>query len=570
MYLARLKIQNLALVDALDAEFRPQLIAVTGETGAGKSMILGSLQLLLGQRAEASQIRKGATRASVEAVFEFAEKVPRHVEEVLHALSIELEPGEPLIVRRELSENGRALAQVAGRLVSVRQLGEVTARLLDIHSQHEQQSLTQRRWQRETLDAFAGAAEVAEMVRTLYEKWAGTQREYEDWLTRERELRRQEDLLRFQVNEIAQAHLEPGEEEELLARESMLANTEALRASFATMLNLLQNEEHGVLSSLQRLQRELQHVQQVDARTAEWAALVGEAQERLGEFERACISYAEGLEADPHELARVQARLHLIAQLKKKYGDTIAEILAFGERAKRALAELGSFEERVEGLKARANQLRAELEEAAARLSAQRRAAAPKLARAVEHELTQLGMPHTHFRVALEPLAELSSAGAENVEFLIATNPGEDPKPLAKVASGGELSRITLALKCVASCRDDVPVLVFDEIDAGISGTVAHAVGERLRRLSANHQVFVITHMPQIACRAASHFAVEKSVCEDRTIVTMRALNVDARVEEIARMLGGDTKAARAHARELLSPESPDAPATRTRKKAVT
>lgn len=563
MFLARLKIDNLALVESLDVEFEPRLIAVTGETGAGKSMILGSLMLLLGQRAESGLVRKGAKRASVEAVFDLSGGIPAALASALRDLGIELEPNEPLILRRDISDNSRAAAQIAGRLVSVRQLGELTALLLDIHSQHDQQSLTQRRWQRDVLDAFAGAASLADTVRSLFDQWSAAQREHDDWLARERELRRNEDLLRFQLNEISQAHLNPDEEPELLVRENLLANAEKLGAAAAALLATLQNDEHGVSAALQLMQRQLLHMQQLDPRTAEWAALISSAQDNLAEFERACAAYADQLESDPAELARVQARLHLIDQLKKKYGDSIPDILAFAENVKRELADLGSFEERVQNLKSRADALRAQLEQAAAQLSARRRAAAPKLARAVEKELAQLGMEHTRLHVALQPLDALSASGAESVEFLVATNPGEDPKPLAKVASGGELSRITLALKCVATCRDDVPVLIFDEIDAGISGTVAHAVGERLRRLSANHQVFVITHMAQIAARAASHFAVSKSVSADRTAVAMTLLTGAAREDELARMLGGDSKAARAHARELLAADAAPSPSSR-------
>jgi len=566
MYLARLKIHNLALVDALDVEFEPHLTAVTGETGAGKSMILGSLLLLLGQRAETGLVRKGASRASIEAVFVTNGEIPGDLLLSLRHLGVELEPNEPLILRREISDNGRALAHIAGRLVPVRQLGEISSRLLDIHSQHDQQSLTQRRWQRDVLDAFAGAAPLADSVRSLFDQWSAAQREHDDWLARERELRRSEDLLRFQLNEISNAHLSPDEESLLLERENILANAEELTSTTNALLSLLQHEEHGLSPALQQLQRLLLHMQQLDPHTAEWSALVSTAQDNLSEFERLCSSYADHIESDPAELARVQARLHLILQLKKKYGDSIPDILAFAEKAKQELAALGSFEQRVHELKARADALRADLEKTAAELSARRRAAAPKLARAVEKELAQLGMHQTRLHIALQPLDAISSAGAESVEFLVTTNPGEDPKPLAKVASGGELSRITLALKCVATCRDDVPVLVFDEIDAGISGSVAHAVGERLRRLSASHQVFVITHMAQIAARAASHFAVSKSVAADRTTVAMSLLSGPAREDELARMLGGDSKAARAHARELLASDNP-APPSSSRKK---
>jgi len=554
MHLARLRIENLALVDALDAAFEAGTTAVTGETGAGKSMILGSLELLLGSRADAAMVRKGAPRATVEAVIEAVAGPGRSAEalrSVLGPLGIELDGDEPLILRREVAESGRSIAHVGGRLVTVRQLAEITANLIDLHSQHDQQSLTQRRWQREALDSFGGALELADTVRSAYQAWRAARAEHEDWLARERELRRQEDLFRFQSAEIRKAQLQPGEEESLLQRETMLANAEALRGTATTVLDLLGNEEQGAAARLRSAQRELQRLAQLDPGAASWSETLTETLVRCVELERECTAYLERLEVNPGELEKVQDRLHLIGQLKKKYGDSIDAVLEFAAKAEQDLAALGNFEDKLAGLDAKAKALETELKAQAAKLSAKRRAAAGKLSTQVEKELAQLGMKGTSFVVSLEPGAEITASGAEDIEFLIAVNPGEDPKPLTKVASGGELSRITLALKCVAMRGDDVPVLVFDEIDAGVGGTVAHAVGERLQALGEHHQVFVITHLPQIACRADAQFAVSKTVSGDRTTVAMTLLAGDAREKELARMLGGESKTALAHAHEL-------------------
>jgi DNA repair protein RecN (Recombination protein N) len=556
MYLARLRIENLALVERVDVEFPNALLAVTGETGAGKSMILGSLQLLLGQRADTDLLRKGAARASIEGVFAWddaADPAKNRITQTLAQAGIELDGDEPLIVRRELHESGRSTAQIAGRLVPVRQLAEIAEAFIDIHSQHEQQSLTQRRWQRDMLDAYAGASELAARVRALHTQWRAAENEHADWLARERELRRQEDLLRFQLNDIRSVQLRPAEDTELTQRETVLAHATELAETLAQLSAMLDDDEQGLVTQIRRALKTAHHLEQRDPACAPWAATLSAMLQSLNDVRGDCTAYAARLEADPGELNRVQDRIHQIVQLKKKYGESIETILAFAAQADEQLQSLGSFEERLTSLRATADALRRDLGEAGTQLSRARRAAAPKLATQVTGELAQLGMAAARVVAQLTPVPEPGPHGMEELELLISTNPGEEPKPLAKIASGGELSRVMLALKCVAMRRDDVPVLVFDEIDAGISGAVAHAVAERLQRLAAAHQVFVITHMPQIACRAVIQFSVEKTVVQERTSVTMRALAGAERETELTRMLGDDSTHARAHARELLA-----------------
>jgi DNA repair protein RecN (Recombination protein N) len=556
MYLARLRIENLALVERVDVEFPAALLAVTGETGAGKSMILGSLQLLLGQRADTDLLRKGAPRAAIEGVFAWDgahDGARARVAQALANCGIELDADEPLILRRELQDSGRSVAQIAGRLVPVRQLAEITEALIDIHSQHDQQSLTQRRWQREMLDAYADATAPAACARTLHAQWRGAETEHADWLARERELRRQEDLVRFQRNEIRAAHLQPGEDAELTQRETVLAHATELAEALAHLTAMLDDEEQGLTAQTQRALKTAHQLEHRDQACASWPATLAGVLQSLNELRGECAGYAARLEADPGELERVQNRIHQIDQLKKKYGDTLEVILAFAEQADTQLQALGSFEEHLTALRTAADAQHRALLDTCAQLSRARQAAAPKLAALVNTELAQLGMPTARVVVQLTPLTEPGAAGAEEIELLISTNPGEEPKPLAKIASGGELSRVMLALKCAAMRRDDVPVLVFDEIDAGISGAVAHAVAERLQRLAAAHQVFVITHMPQIACRAMAQFSVEKTIAHERTSVSMHLLDDPARETELTRMLGGDSTHARAHARELLA-----------------
>ena len=555
MHLARLRIENLALVDALDAAFAPGMIAVTGETGAGKSMILGSLELLLGARADVGLVRKGAARAVVEAVFEpcgGTDRRARALRAEFETIGIVLDDDDPLILRREIAQSGRSIAQVAGRLVTVRQLASITTHLIDIHSQHDQQSLTQKRWQRDALDAFAGALDLADTVRAAHQAWRAAQAELDDWKARDRELRRQEDLLRFQIEEIHKVQPELGEDSRLMQRETVLANAEELRTVATAVRSLLGDDEQGAAARLRLAQRELQRLSHLDPATAPWSTTLAEALVHTDDVEHQCDAYLDRVDADPGELEKVQDRLHLLTQLKKKYGSTIEEILAYAGKAEEELRQIGGYEDRLTALAGKADALCSEVRGHAVKLSAKRKVAAAKLRVQVEKELAQLGMAQATFIASLEPAAEIGPAGAEEVEFLIAANPGEDPKPLNKVASGGELSRITLALKCIATRTDDMPVLVFDEIDAGVGGTVAHAVGERLQSLGVTHQVFVITHLPQIACRARTHLSVSKTVAGARTTVSLDALDEEGRERELARMLGGDSKTAIAHARELM------------------
>jgi DNA repair protein RecN (Recombination protein N) len=555
MHLTRLRIENIALVDSLDVELPAGLIAVTGETGAGKSMILGSLHLLLGQRADSSLVREEGSKGRVEGLFEFGSARDAVVERVhasLQSQGLECEDDEPLILRRELSGTGRSTAALAGCLVSARQLADVAEHMVDIHSQHDQQSLVQRRWQRDALDAFAQAEEDAAAVRSAYAEWQAARQEYEHWLTQERELRQREDLLRYQLKEIDDAALAADEEAQLLERETLLANAEEIGAAVAELLDVCEDETHGVVTQLQHVQRLLSRLHELGVAGEELEHSLRDATLQVEELARHLNSRRDEIEADPEELGRVQDRLHVLSQLKKKYGATVAEVIAFGERVRGELEGLGNYEERVEQLEQEVTRARAQLVQKATQLTKKRGAGGPKLARAVEKELAQLGMGEARFEVGLEELPEPSAFGLEEVEFRIAANPGEQPQGLSKVASGGELSRIMLALKCVATSRGDVPILVFDEIDAGISGKVAHAVATRLEQLAQRHQVFVITHMPQIACRAATQYTVEKHVEGKRTSVSMRRLSAEEREAELARMLGGESAVARAHAKELL------------------
>ena len=556
MFLSRLKINNFALVDSLDAEFEPGMITVTGETGAGKSMILGSLQLLLGGRADIAKVRKGEKKAVVQGVFETLasnDKVEKSLKKQLRSSGFEIEDDEPIIIKREVSASGRSTAQIAGNIISIKQLAEFADTLIDIHSQHDQQSLMKRIWQQQTLDAFAGADETAEKVKKLFSELQVLLLEIENKQKHERELRQHEDLLKYQLSEINEAQLVSGEEKKLLEKESFLANSEEIVTATSSISTSLNDEDFGIISKLQNIQRELSRLNELDHRTIEWSELLSQSLINLDDFEQRLSSYKDGLEVEPKELVKVQDRLHLISQLKKKYGNCEEEILNYATKIDEQLKETGNFDENIDELLKKSDDIKCRLQSTSNVLSEKRKKAALKLQKEMKKELEKLGMKNAEFVVELAPCEETNSNGNEKVEFKISVNPGEDPKSLGKVASGGELSRITLSLKCIVTTNINLPVMVFDEIDAGVSGSVAHAVGERLQKLGEKHQIFAITHMPQIACRGESHFVVKKYVVKDRTSVTIKKLNIDEKQKEVARMLGGESKTAIAHAKELFS-----------------
>ncbi len=555
MHLAKLKIENLALVNSIDIDFTTEWSCVTGETGAGKSMILGALRLLLGGRADASLIRKGADRAVVEGIF--SASIKNDIREIewknkLAEAGFELESDEPIIIRRELTTSGRNITQIAGRLVTAKQLAFLTENIIDIHSQHDHQSLMRKSEQRHALDSFAGVQLLLTEVAVNYKEWHLSEKKYNEWAMRERELRREEDLLKFQFNEISNAQLKLNEDTDLLQKEKSLANAEEIGSIISELTSLLEDDEHSILSALRKAQRDFLKLKNLDPSAEKLGDTLSQSLIELSDFNQQLGSYEDKIDTDPKKLIAVQNRIDTITQLKKKYGDTLQEIIDFADEVEKKLSAIDNFDEHVADLKLKTEKTKEKLGQSAAKLTKKRTAAAKKLSAEIKRELKTLGLKDAKLIVQLEPLKEINLFGAEEIEFLISVNQGEDAKPLAKVASGGELSRITLALKCIMTNTDDVPILVFDEIDSGISGTVAHAVGERLKLLSVAHQVFVITHMPQIASRSEHHYTVTKKVYDGRTSVSIDFLSDKNREKEITRMLGGESETTVAHAKELL------------------
>jgi len=560
--LKELNIKNFAIIDQLRVEFAPGLNVFTGETGAGKSIVVDALNLALGERASADLIRTGCQEAVVEAAFELNGRGTKEIVSLLSDQGIEAISGEDLIVRRVLSSSGKNKVYINGSLANLTTLSALGANLADIHGQHEHQSLLALDRQMDMLDSFGGLESIREAVSQSYYRLLDVRKELAALEMGERDRAQREDMLRFQKNEIEAAMLKPGEDAELANEQKVLANSEKLAGLAAMVDETLYAADASVLSNLKKAVNGLREIAEIDNRLSGPAQLCESGRAQIEEAAREVSSYRESVEFDPKRLEEIGDRLDLIQKLKKKYGSTIEEIIQFGAEATADLERMERSTEEIERLKSEIQAIKFGLTDKAEELTKKRGAAGRDLEKKVEAELGHLGMKKTVFSVKItqEPGGDtldgrkLGPRGADRVEFLISPNLGEEPKPLAKTASGGELSRIMLALKTILIEGDEIPTLVFDEVDAGIGGAVAEEVGKKLKRIAAKHQVFCITHLPQIASMATSHYGVAKSIKKDRTSTEVRLLDAQERVDEIARMLGGKTitDATIKHAEEMI------------------
>jgi DNA repair protein RecN (Recombination protein N) len=561
--LKELNIKNFAIIEQLRVEFTPGLCVFSGETGAGKSIVVDALNLALGERASADLIRTGCPEAVVEAAFELNGRGRKELASLLESQGIEIDPAEDLIVRRVLSASGKNKVYINGSLANLAALAALGASLADIHGQHEHQSLLSPEKQMDLLDSFGGHGEVREAVAEAYRSLQDVRAKLAELEAGERDRAQREDMLRFQKNEIEAAMLKPGEDGELASEQKVLANSEKLSALAALVDENLHSSDESALASLKKAATGLKDIAAIDSRLAGAVELLESGRAQIEEAAREVASYRDGIEFDPTRLEWIGDRLDALHKLKKKYGDTTEDILGFGAKAAAELERMERSTEEIERLKSEIQAVKFGLTDKANELTGKRVAAARALEKKVEAELGQLGMKKTAFSIAVTQEAggdtldgrKLGPRGADRVEFLISPNPGEEPKPLAKIASGGELSRIMLALKTILVEGDSIPTVVFDEVDAGIGGAIAEEVGRKLRRVAAKRQVFCITHLPQIACMADSHYGVSKSVIKDRTSTEVRVLSEKERVGEIARMLGGKTitEATLRHAEEMIA-----------------
>ena len=549
--LRSLSIRNFAIIDRLEIEFQPGLNVLTGETGAGKSILMGALNTILGGRAGVEMVRAGADRATVDAVFDVSSSpgMLRALEES----GFEAEDGQ-LLLTREITAAGKSSARICGRPAAVAQLREIGDSLVDLHGQHEHQSLLSIPRHIQMLDEWGGPeilslrSEVGGAyrdLRSLEEERASLERDA-------RERARLIDLYTFQAREISEAALAEDEEQDLKADSRRLANAQKLAESAARAAADLTGDS-GVVESLSSLVRSLQGAAELDDRLTPLTESVCAAMYSLEEAARELAHYEEAIEHDPERLQQVEERLELISGLKRKYGETVEEIIAYGRDVGGRLEALGHSEERGQELDEEIAAAAEKLSALCGDLTTRRRKLGREFADCVMTELRDLGMERTRFEVRIEP-GDPNPTGADRVEFLLGANPGEPLRPLARIASGGEVSRLMLAIKSAMARQDPLPTMVFDEIDAGVGGRTASVLGEKLAALARNAQILCITHLPQIAGRAGAHYYIEKRVVGDRTSVSVSPLLNGGRVEELARMLGGAniTETVLQHAREML------------------
>jgi DNA repair protein RecN (Recombination protein N) len=566
--LTELRIRNFAIIESLTLPLARGFNVLSGETGAGKSIIVGALGLLLGERASTDLIRTGADRATVEGVFDVADRPELAV--LLDERGIDAEESF-VVLKREIVGAGRARAWVNGTTVSAAILAEVGRLLVNLHGQHEAQTLLDPDAQRRILDAFAGATETASAVRDAHDTLSRVRREIADLHRRRAETEKRADYLRHVVQEIETAKLTDGEDVRLEDEARRLENAEELRELASGIVECIEGEEESALQRLASVERLLSTIQRVDPTLGRLQELYDTAYYNLEALAREMGEYEASVELDPDRLDEVRRRRDLLFRLTKKYGPTLADVIEAGHAARGELDLVDSADLDLRGLEQRERAASETLQERAATLTSMRAGASERLGRAVDEVLPDLGMPDGRFHAALVPLRELGPEGAETIEFRVSLNVGHEERPLARVASGGELSRVMLALKTILARLDRVPTLVFDEVDAGIGGRVGLQVGETMRGVASYHQVFAITHLPQIAARAHHHILVSKGARGGVTTADVAVLDGEPRVTEIARMLGGDpeSEVSRAHARELLDTAAAlatDAPSTPVRR----
>ncbi len=552
--LETLRIRNLALVTDLTLELGPGYNAISGETGAGKSILIGALNLVLGERADRTLIRAEADQCMVEATFDVAKldaPLPAFLEE--HGL----EPCEDnqLLLKRTFTAAGSNRQFVNGSATTLAVLKQIGEWLVDMYGPHDHQSLLHPARQLAILDAFGGLQEPRAAFAALLQRRAEIEQAKADLVVDEATYAQQLDLLRFQVKEITDAALDPAEEESLEADYQRSSNAARLLELCQGALQLVSENEGSLLDRSGDLGRVLADLQQFDDSATELVNLHEEARTNLQELQSALTTYAHRVDIDPAQLATLEERVNLAQSLKRKYGGSIEAVNAFGEEAAQKLATLESRDEELARLNAELDSLETKLMAAGQKLTAQRAKLIPKLTKAVTAHLNDLGFAQSQLDVALtstDQPAEAKSTGLDTVEFQFAPNPGEPARPLRAIASSGELARVMLALKTVLAAEDSIPVLIFDEVDANVGGETAHAVGERMRQIADQRQVLCITHLAPVAAAAQTHYVVSKAVIDGRTESNISLLNDKSRVEELARMLGGKVEAATKHAEELL------------------
>lgn len=547
-----LHVKNLALIEETEVEFGEGLNILTGETGAGKSVLIGSINLALGGKFDKDMLRTGAENALVELVFS-GENVP-HLAERLEEMDIPVE--DTVTISRRL-QAGRSVSKVNGETVNTKQLKEIAELLIDIHGQHEHQSLLHKKKHLDILDAYGGeeTKEALALVGGLYRKVCELKTRLVQEAMDEAAKQREQALLEFERDEIENAHLEPGEDEVLEAKYRKLVNSKKITEALAESYRYTGSEAgDGAGNSLGRALRCLNSVAEYDAQLEVMSEQLTQIEDLLSEYNRDVSAYLSDMEFDGEDFYQIEERLNQINHLKDKYGATIQEVLQAYEDRNARLEKLADYDAYMNGLQAQLRLEETQLRKACEKLTDIRKQCAAGLTKKLVEALENLNFLSVQFDISICE-KEASANGADDVEFLISTNPGETMKPLAQVASGGELSRVMLAIKTVLASKDAIDTLIFDEIDAGISGKTAWKVSGQLNVVAGEHQVICITHLPQIAVMADKHFLIEKSAENGNTLTQLRQLSEEEELRELARLLGGDqiTEAALANAKEMRS-----------------
>ena len=554
--LVELKVENLALIDSLHLRFDrahgDMLVVMTGETGAGKSIMMRAIGLLSGGRGSAQWIRSGAESCTVEALFEIGDHYRQ-----LRALLLDsgFGDGNEILFKRVISRNGRSRFYINGSMATAKIVQDICFRLLSIGGQHEHQQLLQPAMHLEFLDILGDHLVMRDQFRERYDEWRSARQKLQELVEREREREQRRDFLSFQIREIDEIAPEISEDEQLGIERNRLKNGESLIRLSRECYELLAGP---ITDNFAVIRKNLEQLTQLDPELEKLAEQLGSYSFLAEDYSSQLRSYSEALDNDPARLETINARLDKLTGLKRKYGESLAEVLRYVENARQELEVLENLDAEIERQRATTSALETEVVEAAEQLSAARRRTATDMERAMSQELDSLAFEQSGVEVRFQPVEKdsdnLRATGFDRLEFFFAPNPGEPPRPLAQVASGGELSRLMLAFKCLLARKDMVETVIFDEVDAGVGGEAAESVARKIKELANHHQVICITHLPQIAARGTSHFRVEKQSRDGRTITGVSRLKENERVEELARMLAGEsaTDQAEAWARELL------------------
>jgi len=550
--LTDLKIKNFAIIDELHLSFLPGLTILSGETGAGKSIIIGALNLILGGRSFVEQIRTGENEAIIEALFDISGD--SNFQEILAAKGFSVNDNT-LLIKRIISREGKNKVLVNGSLTTLSLLTEIVEPLLNISGQHEHQELLRPQNHINILDEFGNLFPLRKEYYESFRLQEKIRQEIETLKFESSRRQERKELLNFERDEIARAQLVPGEEENLVKEKNILKNAEELITISNGIYESLYSSDGAIISQLSRKARELKDIINIDSQLIPFGQILDSVIIQLEDLAISLRDYSKRIKYDPQMLEEIDNRLETIRRLKKKYGTTVEDILEYQKKIEVELEKISDYDDHLQSLAGEYERINGETREKAKILSQKRKETALKLSQRIEEELATLGMQNTKFSVEITPLESLDESGMDQIEFLISPNPGEDLRPLARIASGGELSRVMLAFKHLFTREEKIATLVFDEVDAGIGGATAQVVGQKLYEISRHYQTICITHLPQIACFGEHHYSIKKKVEKGRTKTLVKKLNPEERVEEIARMLGGKeiTQQTRNLAREMIT-----------------